>query len=187
LPAETLFESGNSRRILGRMPNDPSTLVASGDLPSTSRRPLKTIITAGLVAGALDISYAFILWGLRGITPIRIGQSIASGLLGREAAVGGGTATGLFGLLLHFTMATIIAAIYYGAARNIRLLVDRAVPCGIGYGLATYGVMNYVVLPLSAIGSIGDSGPAYIRISGVLVHMFLIGLPIALITRRDLR
>ena len=162
-------------------------MVASDNLPSSSRRPLKTIVIAGLVAGALDISYAFIIWGLRGVTPIRIGQSIASGLLGREAAVGGGTATGLFGLVLHFTMATIIAAIYYGAARNIRSLVDRAVPCGIAYGLAAYGVMNYVVLPLSAIGAVGDSGPAYIRITGALVHMFLIGLPIALITRKDLR
>jgi hypothetical protein len=55
------------------------------------------------------------------------------------------------------------------------------------YGLATYGVMNYVVMPLSAIHSIGDSGPPYIRITGVLVHMFLIGLPIALITRRGMR
>jgi hypothetical protein len=162
-------------------------MVASDNLSRSGRRPLRTIVIAGLVAGALDISYAFIIWGLRGVTPIRIGQSIASGLLGREAAVGGGTATGLFGLLLHFTMATIIAAIYYGAARNFRLLVDRAVPCGIAYGLATYGVMNYVVLPLSAIGAVGDSGPAYIRITGVLVHMLLIGLPIALITRRDLR
>ena len=162
-------------------------MIASDTLQRSGRRPLRTIVIAGLVAGALDISYAFIIWGLRGVTPIRIGQSIASGLLGREAAVAGGTATGLFGLLLHFTMATIIAAIYYGAARNFRLLVDRAVPCGIAYGLATYGVMNYVVLPLSAIGAVGDSGPAYIRITGVLVHMFLIGLPIALITRKDLR
>jgi len=161
-------------------------MIASDTLQRSGRRPLRTIVIAGLVAGALDISYAFIIWGLRGVTPIRIGQSIASGLLGREAAVAGGTATGLFGLLLHFTMATIIAAIYYGAARNFRLLVDRAVPCGIAYGLATYGVMNYVVLPLSAIGAVGDSGPAYIRITGVLVHMFLIGLPIALITRKAL-
>jgi hypothetical protein len=169
------------------MPNDESTLVASDNLQGSVHRPLKTIVFAGLVAGALDITYAFIIWGLRGVTPIRIGQSIASGLLGREAAVGGGTATGMFGLLLHFILATIIAAIYYIAARNIRLLVDRAVPFGIAYGLVTYGVMNYVVMPLSAIGAVGDGGPAYIRITGVLVHMFLIGLPIALITRRDLR
>ncbi|HKQ16335.1 MAG TPA: hypothetical protein VJT80_23150 [Steroidobacteraceae bacterium] len=169
------------------MPNTESTLVASDTLHGSARRPLKTIVFAGLVAGALDITYAFIIWGLRGVSPIRIGQSVASGLLGREAAVGGGTATGLFGLLLHFTMAIIIAAIYYTAARNIRLLVDRAVPCGIAFGLVAYGVMNYVVMPLSAIGVVGDGGPAYIRITGILVHMFLIGLPIALFTRRDLR
>jgi len=93
----------------------------------------------------------------------------------------------LFGLLLHFILATIIAAIYYTAARNVRLLVDRAVPFGIAYGLVTYGVMNYVVMPLSAIGRTGGGGPLYITITGILVHMFLIGLPIALITRRGLR
>jgi hypothetical protein len=170
------------------MANNESTLVASGNLRSSGRRALKTIVTAGLVAGALDIAYAFIIWGLRGVSPIRIGQSVAAGLLGREAAVGGGTATGLFGLGVHFVLAIIMAAIYYVAARNIRLLVDRAVPFGIAYGLGQYGAMNYVVLPLSAIGKTGGGGaPLYITITGILVHMFLVGLPIALITRRGLR
>ena len=169
------------------MQNNESTLVASDTLQGGGRRALKTIVFAGMVAGALDILYAFIIWGLRGVSPIRIGQSVAAGLLGREAAVGGGTATGLFGLLLHFILATIMAAIYYGAARNIRLLVDRAVPCGIAYGLALYGAMNYIVLPLSAIGKAGGGAPLYITITGILVHMFLVGLPIALITRRALR
>lgn len=161
--------------------------VASGNVAGGSGRALRTIVTAGLVAGALDITYAFIIWGLQGVTPLRIGRSVAAGLVGVETARAGGTGLGLFGLLVHFTLATIIAAIYYGAARNIRLLVDKAVPFGIAYGLVTYGVMNYVVMPLSAIHSVGDSGPAYVRITGVLVHMFLIGLPIALITRRGMR
>ena len=161
--------------------------VASGNVAGGSGRALRTIVTACLVAGALDITYAFIIGGLRGVAPLRIGRRIASGLVGVDAARAGGVGLGLFGLLLHFIMAMIIAAIFYVAARNIRLLVERAVPCGIVYGLATYGVMNYVVMPLSAIHSIGDSGPAYIRITGVLVHMFLIGLPIALITRWVLR
>src|SRR5688572_18123525 len=161
------------------MPNNESTMVASDNLRSGGRRALKTIVTAGLVAGALDITYAFIIWGLRGVSPIRIGQSVAAGLLGREAAVGGGTATGLFGLAVHFVLAIIMAAIYYGAARNFRLLVDRAVPSGIAYGLALYGVMNYVVMPLSAIGNTGGGGPAYITITGILLQMFLVVLPLA--------
>jgi hypothetical protein len=168
------------------MPNNESTLIASDNVRGGGRRALRTIVIAGLLAGALDIAYAFIIWGLRGVSPIRIGQSVAAGLLGREAAVSGGTETGLFGLLLHFILAIIMAAIYYGAARNIRLLVDRAVPCGIAYGLALYGAMNYVVLPLSAIGKAGGGGLLYITITGILVHMFLVGLPIALITRRAL-
>jgi hypothetical protein len=169
------------------MRNNESTMVASDNVHGGGRSALKTIVVAGLVAGALDIAYAFIIWGLRGVSPIRIGQSVAAGLLGREAAVGGGVATGLFGLVLHFILATIMAAIYYAAARNIRLLVDRAVPCGIAYGLALYGAMNYVVLPLSATGKAGGGAPLYITITGILVHMFLVGLPIALITRRALR
>jgi hypothetical protein len=40
-------------------------------------RALRTIVTAGLIAGALDITYAFIIWGLQGVTPLRIGRSIA--------------------------------------------------------------------------------------------------------------
>ena len=163
-------------------------MVASGSVQSGGRSALKTIVFAGLIAGALDILYAFIIWGLRGVTPIRIGQSVAAGLLGREAAVGGGTTTGLFGLGVHFVLAIIMAAIYYAAARNIRLLVDRAVPFGIAYGLALYGAMNYIVLPLSAIGRTGGGGaPLYITITGILVHMFLVGLPIALFTRHALR
>lgn len=159
-------------------------MVASGNVQSGA---LKTIVTAGLVAGALDILYAFIIWGLRGVSPIRIGQSIAAGLMGREAAVGGGTATGLFGLGVHFVLAIIMAAIYYVAARNVRVLVDRAVVFGIAYGLVVYGAMNYVVMPLSAIGRTGGGAPLYITVTGILVHMFLVGLPIAVITRRGLR
>lgn len=169
------------------MNSQSGAVAAENQVQGSGRSALRTIVTAGLVAGALDITYAFIIWGLQGVTPLRIGRSIASGLVGIEAARAGGAALGMFGLLLHFVMATIIAGIFYAAARNIRLLVKHAVPCGILFGLATYGVMNYVVMPLSAIHSIGDSGPAYIRITGVLVHMFLIGLPIALITRRGLR
>jgi hypothetical protein len=169
------------------MRNNESTMVASGNVQSGGRSALKTIVFGGLVAGALDITYAFIIWGLRGVSPIRIGQSVAAGLLGREAAVGGGTATGLFGLTVHFVLAIIMAAIYYVAARNVRLLVDRAVPFGIAYGLALYGAMNYVVMPLSAIGKAGGGAPLYITVTGILVHMFLVGLPIALITRRALR
>lgn len=53
-----------------------------------SRRlsPARAIVYGGLVVGTLDILDAVIFFGLwRGVAPIRIFQSIASGLLGRAA------------------------------------------------------------------------------------------------------
>ena len=43
----------------------------------------------GLLAGGLDITAAFVIYGVRGATPVRILQSIASGLLGVAAFQGG--------------------------------------------------------------------------------------------------
>jgi hypothetical protein len=147
----------------------------------------KAILAGGLIGGAFDITYACVVWGFRGVSPIRVGQSVASGLLGRDAAVAGGVSTGLLGFALHFGMTLIMAAVYYAAATRIPLLVRRAMICGPIYGLGLYLVMNYVVLPLSAIGRAGGNGPLALVIPEILVHMFLVGLTIALFTRRALR
>lgn len=164
--------SSNAERVTSESP----TLLVRG-------RALRAIVASGLTAGVLDILYAFVIWGMRGVSPIRIGQSISAGLLGVKAAVAGGVATGLLGLVLHFFMALIIAAIYCTAASRMPLLVKRPAACGIAYGLVVYGVMNYVVVPLSAIGQ-APHPPLYIMLTGIAVHMFFIGLPIALFTRR---
>ena len=146
----------------------------------------KAILAGGLIGGACDITFACIVWATRGATPIRVGQSVASGLLGRDAALAGGVPVGLLGLALHFVMALIMAAVYYAAATRIPLLVKRAAWCGPIYGLGIYLTMNYIVMPLSAIGRHGGSGPLYLVIPEILVHMFLVGLTIALFARREL-
>lgn len=162
-------------------------------LPSTSTtssggRALRAIVGGGLLGGFFDITFACVAWAIRaGVTPIRVGQSVASGLLGREAALAGGVTTGILGLVLHFLMAIIMAAVYYAAATRIPLLVKRAVPCGLAYGLGIFCVMNFVVMPLSAIGKMGGNGPLVIMIPEILVHMFGVGLTIALFTRAALR
>ncbi|MEJ0037346.1 MAG: hypothetical protein WDO68_14920 [Gammaproteobacteria bacterium] len=150
-------------------------------------RALKAIFAGGLIGGAFDITYACAVWAFRGTSPIRVGQSVASGLLGRDAAVAGGVPAGLLGFALHFGMALVMAAVYYAAATRIPLLVKRAAWCGPIYGLGLYLTMNYIVLPLSAIGRHGGNGPLYLVIPEILVHMFLVGLTIALFTRSALR
>jgi len=143
----------------------------------------RPFVSSALLAGALDITYAIVFSYFRsGVAPSRILQSVASGALGR-AAYDGGTRTAALGLALHFLIAFIITAIYFLAASGQRWLTRRPLLTGAVYGLGVYGVMNLVVIPLSAIGT--RPHPAAISLAtGVLVHMFCIGVPIAFGARR---
>ena len=113
----------------------------------------------------------------------RILQSVAAGVLGKASFQGGVQAAALV-LALHVVMTLLLAAAYVLAAQRVTLLVERPWLFGAVYGLLLYGVMNYVVVPLSAAPpSTGPKDPLWIGL-GVLVHMGFVGLPIALFARR---
>lgn len=143
------------------------------------------ILVGGLIAGAIDITYAVGFSAYRGVAPARILQSVASGLLG-SPAYQGGAATAALGLLLHFLLMLIIAAIFYVASLRLRFLVARPVLWGAIYGFLVYWVMNLVVLPLSAFPSTVKFVPVVV-ITSLIVHAFGIGVPIALASRAALR
>lgn len=146
-------------------------------------RPFDTILYGGLVVGILDGLFALIFYGLiLGAKPVRIFQGIASGLLGK-AAYEGGTQTFLLGILLHFIVASSIAAVYYAASLKFPVLIHRAVACGLIYGMLAYLGMNYVVIPLSAIGYRPSS--LLLFLPAFIGHALLVGLPIALLARRS--
>ena len=152
-------------------------------LPARTRNPLYWCIVGWLVAGTCDITYATGFSYLRsGVAPSRILESVASGLLGKSA-FDGGTGTALLGLGLHYLNAFIFTAFFFLVALRVRSLLTHPVLTGAAYGLGIYIVMNYVVIPLSAIGS-RPTPPTAIWTTGVLVHMFLIGVPIALAAKR---
>jgi hypothetical protein len=149
-------------------------------------RAYQAILLGGLIAGALDLTYACVHTYIRlGWTPIRLLQSVASGALGRDAAIAGGNKTAALGLGFHFLIALIAATGYYLASRVLRVMVTQAVISGIIYGICVYLVMNCIVLRLSAIHSTiyPWSYPKSVLIGGLLIHMFGIGLPIALVVR----
>ena len=162
---------------------------SSGEVISLGRpRAFDTIVYGGLAAGVLDILYAFVFFGMKyGLTPIRILQSVAAGLLGRDASRAGGLKTALLGLFLHFLNAFIIATIFFVASLILPMLIRRAVLWGLLYGVAVYFVMNYIVIPLSAIGPRTSSTPWAVLLNGVFFHAVLIGLPIALFAKRSAR
>jgi hypothetical protein len=155
---------------------------AQGAAAASHRSPGAYVLAGGLIAGTCDIVYACTFWAIkRQVSPQRILQSVASGLLGK-AAFEGGAATAALGLFLHFFIATSMSVVYWLVARQWPLLRQRPVPCGVFYGILLYGIMNYIVVPLSAFGPTSKD-PLWIGLS-IAVHMFLIGLPIALVTSR---
>jgi uncharacterized membrane protein YagU involved in acid resistance len=171
---------------------------------------LIAILVGGLVAGALDILYAFIVYGplSYGVTPMQVLQSVAAGLIGRDAARAGEWNTALLGLGLHFLIAIIMAAVFVMLASMFRFLTKQAVIWGLIYGLILYVAMNYVVVPLSAAGANqvfasnfaeasarlqdafsevrGGGGEQYpwLLWGTILTHTVLVGLPIALAAKR---
>lgn len=140
----------------------------------------KPIVYGTLAVGILDIADAFgFFWFRSGVRPMRILQSIAAGLLGREAAVAGGHATAMLGLGLHFFIAFMIVLTYHLASRRVRALTAHPVVFGVPYGLAVYVVMNFIVLPLSAAPP-RTAATGAVLVNGVLIHVFGVGLPAAL-------
>jgi hypothetical protein len=145
--------------------------------------PFKTIFWGGLIAGTLDITGACVVSWLRaGVMPVRILQSVASGLLGGEAYTGGAK-TAVLGLALHFLIATIWTIVFYLASRRLRFLLAQPIVWGLVYGIVVYAFMNFVVLPMSQFPQ--RTPPTLTgRLIGLVIIMFCIGLPIALIVRR---
>jgi uncharacterized membrane protein YagU involved in acid resistance len=92
----------------------------------------------------------------------------------------GGAGTAALGLLLHFVIALGAAAVYAAASRRIAVLARHPVPAGLLYGIAVYLFMNLVVVPLSRVAPRPFS-PSLVMI---LIHMFCVGLPIALVLRQ---
>jgi uncharacterized membrane protein YagU involved in acid resistance len=147
-------------------------------------RVVWAILIGGLAAGALDIAYACIHYAIvYGVTPQRIFQSVAAGLIGREAAVAGGTGTAALGLTAHFVLTTIMAAFFVAWTRMVPDLNKWPLLSGATYGLAIFAIMQVVVLPLSATGG-GDGPEGQFLIGGLLIHAFGVGLPIALAAKR---
>lgn len=142
---------------------------------------VRASLAGGALAGSLDIAAAFLVYGMRGARPIRILQSIASGLLG-AAAFDGGLATAMLGLVLQFFIATVAAWVYYLGSLRAPVLVHRPVTFGALYGIAVYVVMTFVVVPLSAVPKrpfAWDVAPVI-----VIVHIVCVGIPIAYAVRR---
>jgi uncharacterized membrane protein YagU involved in acid resistance len=157
----------------------PTSTAAS--LSEPGPRAFAAIFSAGLLAGAMDITAAFVTWGLKGIAPGRILRGIASGLLGPQALSGGAGIEAL-GLALHFLIAFAAATVFYLASRKITFMISQPIATGIVYGVLVYVFMYWVVLPLSNYHRMPFN--INVTIVAILTHMICVGLPISLTVHR---
>jgi hypothetical protein len=148
-----------------------------------SPRPLGTvlgIVYGGLTVGVLDALAASTLTIIFGGNPMRMWQSVASGIL-RKAAYEGGIGSMLFGLLCHFFIAFSVVTVYHLASKRLPTLWRRPLIWGPTYGLAVYWFMQLVVLKI-----VFDNPPPALAqaIRGMIVHVVCVGTPTALLAHK---
>lgn len=141
----------------------------------------RRILTAALVAGTLDIAAAALLALQAGRTPDKMLRGVASGPFPDAPHWGAGGA--VLGLAVHFAIMAVMAAVYALAADRLPQLKARWLAAGIGYGLATWVVMNLVVLPLRW-PTVFPHLDAQSLATSLFCHIVLVGLPIARIAAR---
>jgi hypothetical protein len=145
---------------------------------------LRPIALATAVSGALDILFAMILTVTIGKGDIpKMLRGVASGPF--PGASEWGAPGAALGLVTHFTLMAIMAAVFVLAARRYPNLLASPIKWGIVYGLITYVAMNWIIVPVR-FGT--PLPPRTISIfTQLFAHIVLVGIPFALITARTLK
>lgn len=142
------------------------------------RRPVRAILAAGLICGTLDGLTALVLSSGHFV---RLFQFIASALLG-PSSFEHGAATVVLGVAIHYSIALAAAVAYYTASRALPVLLQRALPFGVLYGIAVHLFMQFVVLPVTALGRRPFNLSSFLIY--LAVHMVVVGPSITLSLRR---
>jgi hypothetical protein len=143
----------------------------------------RTIAMATLVAGTLDILFAILLSLYFGRDPMDMLRYVASGPFPPATEWGG--AGSVLGLIVHFTLMAIMATVFAIGLRRWPAFLSRPLQAGVVYGLATYVVMNWIVVPLRFHTPLP---PRTISIATQLfAHIVLVGIPMAMIAARTQR
>jgi hypothetical protein len=145
---------------------------------------LRGILLGGFLAGLADTIYPTVRAVMAGGEWVRPWKGVASGLLGKTARDGGMEMVAL-GLALHYFICISGAALLYLLASRVKFVPRQWVVLGVLYGIAVLLTMNYVILPLSAIGQ------GIYKVEELHIHAFwhivLVGLPTAFFVSRALK
>jgi hypothetical protein len=154
------------------------------DQPIRKQAVARGIVLGGLISGAIDLVYASALGLFQRGSVLLPWKGVASGLIG-VAARNGGAGIALLGVALHFVITFGAAALLSLILWRLPWFAKRPLITGVLFGFGFLLVMNYVILPLSAIGR-----PIYVGrgfLTAILGHVIMMGLPIAWFVSRGIR
>ena len=141
-----------------------------------------TILLATVVAAILDLTAACVTSYLKsGLSPFKVLQYIASAVYG-TASFNRGWGSAMVGLIMHFSISFSVALIYFLLYPTIGTLQKKPILSGAILGLGVWLFLNLVVLPNSKVHQPPFETPSVLL--GIVLHMLLVGLPIALITKK---
>jgi hypothetical protein len=154
-------------------------------MTGTTTQLIRAALIAGLAASVIEMIFVLPIQAMLGHSPMLVFQSIASGASG-TAAYSGGMGSALAGVGWHVLISLVSAGCYIAAATRLPFLLMRPLIGGLLCGVVAYAVMNWVVLPLSAIGYTPTTKPLMMLLS-FSIHLFGFGLPIAYLARWQMR
>lgn len=143
----------------------------------------KPILVGTLICGTLDILFATILTLQHGKEPAAMLRFVASGPF--PNATDWGAAGAVLGLAVHFTLMAIMVAVLVLFISRRPQLLDQPILTALAYGVLTYFVMNWIVVPLRFHTSLPPR--ALPLVTQMFAHVVLVGLPATFVARRYMR
>jgi hypothetical protein len=148
---------------------------------ANSANTARRIALATAIAGTLDI-------GMAAIETARAGKPVAGMLRGLAsgpvpAAIDWGAAGATLGLLVHYSIMAVMAAVFMAARDRIAWARAHSLLAGAAYGVGLWLVMYALVLPLR-FGSSFPSPNSLAITKQLFAHVVLVGLVFGLVSRR---
>jgi hypothetical protein len=112
----------------------------------------KRVLLTGLLAGILDITYAYLdVYVRSGRFATKMFQYIAGGALGLPTSMKGGVPVIILGIFFHFFIAFSFTLFFFLLYRKSRVSVLNPFLLSLLYGIFIWCVMTLLVLPLTAL------------------------------------
>jgi len=154
---------------------------------ASSQRMLPWIASCAVITGSLDLVFAIVWWAFQGVAPIRIFQSVAAWVVGRDIAINGGLTTAVFGFLVQCGVMALIAALYFRLSRIDARLRQQPLRWGALYGAIAYAIQHLIVVPYFSAVAPSPLPRLDWMLACLIVYVTLVGIPCALFARAFVR